>query len=150
MERLPLLRLQRQNSNGQHSPSISITQTLTDQNLLGAALGDAGSWSTWLTVLKAAFGQELSAQELAIFASVAGDRPVPRQRVRELWAIVVRRAGKSRIAAAIAVFIACFIKPHLARGEVGHCLVLAASRDQAATVFSYTLGFLDASPILRQ
>ena len=36
----------------------------------------------------------------------------------------------------------------LAPGEIGHVAVIAASRDQAATVFNYVRGFLMASPLL--
>src|SRR5262245_55964455 len=124
------------NGAGTH---LTIDQALADPNLLGAALGSTTSWQTWLTVLKAAFGQELTAEERQTFHAVAGERPVPRQRVRELWAIVGRRGGKSRVAAAISVYIACFTQPRLSHGEIGHILVLGASRDQANVVFEYCL-----------
>jgi hypothetical protein len=39
---------------------ISIDAALSDGNLLGAALGPATTWRTWLVVLRAAFGAELS------------------------------------------------------------------------------------------
>src|SRR5262249_23473137 len=84
------------------------------------------------------------------FAKVAGNRPVPAQRVRELWAIVGRGGGKSRMAAALAVFLALFQRHRLARGEIGYVLVLAMSRDQAGVVFNYVRGFLQASSILAQ
>jgi hypothetical protein len=54
------------------------------------------------------------------------------------------------MAAALAVYLACFAKHRLAAGERGMVLVLGASRDQAATVFAYIKGFLEASPVLRQ
>jgi hypothetical protein len=54
------------------------------------------------------------------------------------------------MAAALAVYLACFTNHKLAWGEVGTVLVLGASRDQARTVFEYVRGFLDASPVLRQ
>ena len=54
------------------------------------------------------------------------------------------------MAAGLAVYQACFVPHNLARGEVGHVLVLAASRDQAKLVFQYALGFLESSPVLRQ
>ena len=127
---------------------FSIDRTLTDKRLLGAALQDVASWTTWRTVLKAAFGLTLNRDEARAFAAVAGSRKPPQQRVRELWAIIGRRGGKSRMAAALAVHLACFGTHRLARGEVGAVLVLAASRDQAQTVFSYIVGFLQASPIL--
>ena len=62
----------------------------------------------------------------------------------------VDAVGKSRMAAAVAVYIGCFCKHRLAHGEVGHILVLAASRDQARVVFEYCVAFLEQSPILRQ
>lgn len=59
-------------------------------------------------------------------------------------------SGKSRIAAALAVYLACFIPKRLASGEIGTILVLAASQSQAKVVFNYCLGFLESSPILRR
>ncbi|MDB5541655.1 MAG: hypothetical protein JWQ89_3382 [Devosia sp.] len=132
--------------------SIPIDRALLDPNLLGAALGDAGSWSTWLAILKAAFGVELTLQEAAIYRSVTGGRAPPAGRVRELWSILGRRSGKSRIAAAIASYIAAFVdhSASLAAGEVGTILVLAASKIQAQSVFGYIRAFFETSPILRQ
>ena len=130
--------------------AYQITDAIGDPKLLGAALGPIQSWQNWSVVLKAAFGLSLNAEEAQAFASVAGQRTPPTRRVRELWAIIGRRGGKSRIAAALAVFLAAFTRHKLAHGEVGMVLVLGASRDQAQTVFSYVKGFLDASPILRR
>ena len=89
--------------------------------------------------------------ELA-FDAVAGGREPPQKRVREFWAIIGRRSGKSRVAAALADFIAAFQEhaAKLAPGEVGTILVLAASKLQAQTVFGYVQAFFEASPILRQ
>jgi hypothetical protein len=128
--------------------SLTIDRVLTDPRLLGAALGNPASWQVWQAVLKAAFGLQLNRHEARAFSAVAGSRKPPSQRVRELWAIVGRRGGKSRIAAALACYLACFGKHKLARGEIGMVLVLAASRDQAKTAFAYVQGFLEASPIL--
>jgi phage terminase large subunit-like protein len=121
-----------------------------DRRLLGAALGDASTWSTWLVALKAAFGLALSDDELKVFTAVAGNRNPPRQRVRELWAVCGRRGGKSRIAAALAVYFAAFVKHKLSAGERGMVLVLAASQEQARTTFAYALAFLQRSPVLKK
>lgn len=131
-------------------PGVTIDRALTDPDLLGAALGPAATWQTWLIVLRAAFGQELTESELIEFAQVAGSRKPPAQRVRELWAVAGRRSGKSRIAAAVLVFIACFIdhSTKLAPGEKGFVLCLSATKDQAALIQGYCLGFLEASPVL--
>jgi hypothetical protein len=130
--------------------SIDIVSALTDRNLLGAALRNPDSWARWLSVLKAAFALPLSATDKEAFGEVAGGRQPPQERVSELWCTVGRRSGKSRIAAALAVYAAAFIPRRLARGEVGTVLVLAASQAQAATVFGYCTGFLEASPVLKR
>lgn len=132
--------------------AVDIGTALADANLLGAALGPVGTFETWLATLKATFGIALNREERRAFRAVAGSRKPPARRVRELWAIVGRRGGKSRMAAALAVFIALFIdhSGKLARGETGFVLVLAASKAQAQAVFNYALGFIEASPVLRQ
>jgi hypothetical protein len=129
---------------------MTIDRALTDQRLLGAALGDAASWATWLAVLKAAFALHLTDEELKLFVTVAGDRKPPTQRVRELWCLVGRRGGKSRIAALVAIYIATFVKVRLAPGETPIVLVLAASQEQAAVVFNYAKATLTSSPALRR
>ncbi len=129
--------------------AIGTDDALRDRHLLGAALGDAASWSTWLAILRAAAGLPLSSEQQQAFAAVAGDRAPPTQRVRELWCIIGRGGGKSRMAAACAMHKA-IMEPHrLAPGEVGHVLVLSPTVGQAKIVFSYCLGFLEASPVLR-
>jgi hypothetical protein len=129
---------------------IGIDRALLDRNLLGAALGDAASWLRWLSVLRAAFTLPMSDADCITFAEVAGDRAPPGQRVNELWCVCGRRSGKTRIAAAISVFIAAIEQHKLAPGEVGYVLLLAASRAQASIAFAYVMGFLQNSPILRQ
>jgi hypothetical protein len=127
---------------------LTIDKALEHPQLLAAALGDQASWQTWRAVLKATFGIALNREEARAFASVAGGRKPPEQRVRELWAIVGRRGGKSRMAAAIACYIALFVEHRLSPGERGLCLVLAASVDQSRVVFEYALAFLKTSPVL--
>src|SRR5262245_17221407 len=116
------------------TPALPISEALADRHLLGAALGDVGSWQTWRVVLKAAFADALTAEERTLFAQVAGGRAVPSRRVRELWAGPIgRRSGKSRMAAPVAVHIALLTDQgkRLVPGEVGCVAVIAASREQA-------------------
>src|SRR4029077_14612049 len=63
---------------------------------------------------------------------------------------LARRSGKSRMAAAVAVHVAALTdhSKRLAPGEVGTVALIAASRDQANTVFGYVKGFLVSSPLL--
>ena len=51
---------------------ITIADALMDDQLIGAALGDPDSWHVWMSVLRAAFGLELDADELKLFQTVAG------------------------------------------------------------------------------
>ena len=128
--------------------AVSIEQALTDPALLGAALGPPETWSTWLAVLKACFGLDLNRAERRAFEAIAGSRKPPERKVQELWVLAGRGSGKSCIAAAVSVFIACFVQHDLDPGETGCVLTLAASRDQAAIVFNYCLAFMRNSPIL--
>jgi hypothetical protein len=128
----------------------TIDHCLTSGRLLGAALDDIKTWRRWLVVLKAAFGRDLDTEELATFHAVAGDRAPPKRRVRELWCVAGRRSGKSRMAAATAIYLALFVKHRLAPGEKGMALVLAGSIEQAKAVFGYVLGYLEAAPALQR
>ncbi len=130
--------------------AMSIDKALLDKRLLGAALGDSKSWSTWLTVLRAAFALGLSPEEVELFNSIAGDRKPPAHRVRELWCLVGRRGGKTRVAALIACYAALFTPIRVAPGEKPLCLVLANGVDQAGLCFSYARAFLASSPVLRR
>ena len=75
----------------------------------------------------------------------AGEKPFA-----EAWLICGRRAGKSRILALIAVYLACF-RPwneQLAPGEHGTIPVLAADRKQARTIMRYVRSLLHSVPAL--
>jgi hypothetical protein len=98
---------------------ITIDRALQDSKLLGASLGDPATWATWLVTLKAAFGIALTDDERRAFESIAGSRQPPSRKVQQLWAILGRGSGKSRMAAAIAVYIACFPQHDLDPGEIG-------------------------------
>ena len=131
-------------------PAVDIDAALADPQLLGAAMGNLRPWGTWRVVLKAAFGLPLTPAEVGTFGNVAGGRPAPAARVRELWCVIGRRSGKSRVAALVATYIATCVdhRQRLVPGETGSVLVLAASKSQASVVFGYVKGFLESSPIL--
>ena len=128
--------------------AVDIASALTDPNLLGGSFPRLDTWETWLAALKATFGQPLNRKERRAFEAISGGRKSPQRRVRELWCLIGRRGGKSRVAAGLSVYIAalCDHAGKLSHGEVGMVLVLAASRQQAQTVFRYALGILEASP----
>ena len=127
---------------------IEIDQALLDKHLLGAALGPADTWSTWLTTLRAAFALPLDRKDKITFAKISGDRTIPSKPCRELWAIAGRGSGKSRTAAAVSVYTACFLdrKPKLAPGETGFVLTLSPSLDQSKIIFRLLLRLLKREP----
>jgi hypothetical protein len=130
---------------------VAIDVALRDRNLLGAALGPAPTWATWLAILKAAHGRPLSEHERGLFAAVAGGREPPRRKVKELVAIASRRSGKGRVGAALAVH-AAVLTDHsavLAPGEVGVVACVSPTRAQATILLDYARGYLEASPLLR-
>ena len=106
------------------------------------------TWSTWRAILKAAFALELSAAERVVVAELTKRDTLPTTPVRELWFLVGRRAGKSIIAALLAVWATCCRSYQLAPGEVGVFMVVAADRKQARVVKQYVSGLLHAHPAL--
>ena len=131
--------------------SVSIDQALLDRRLLGAVLGDSATWRVWLAILAGAYGLPLDADGLATFRELTGRDP-PATRPRELWFIAGRRSAKSRIAAALGVFTACFAGAHvkLSPGEVGRVMIIAPTMDQAQIVHDYARAFVEDSPALRK
>jgi hypothetical protein len=108
------------------------------------------SWRAWQAFLAALFGLSMSQDLAAIFRVQTGRQALPEAPAREAWLVVGRRGGKSRIAALVAVWLACFrdYRPILAPGERGTIMLLAADRRQARTVFRYIGGLLDGVPML--
>jgi hypothetical protein len=129
---------------------ISIDKAFSDRALFGAALGDLSSWSSWRAVLKGAFAEPLTPDEAATFAEVAGGRAPPGKPVRELWSIVGRRGGKSKMAALVGAYIAAFAdRTKIKHGDEGVVLILSQTQRQARVVFGYLCGYFEASPLLK-
>ena len=106
------------------------------------------TWATWRAILKASFALELSEAERLTVAALTKRDVLPTAPVRELWFLVGRRAGKSIIAALLAVWATCCRSYQLAPGEVGVFMVVAADRKQARVVKQYVSGLLHAHPAL--
>src|SRR4051812_26835057 len=87
--------------------------------------------------------------QLALYRHHTG-RQTPTAQFSESALICGRRAGKSRILALVAVFLACFrdYTPYLAPGEVCTIPIIAADRKQARTIFRYVLGLINHVPTL--
>jgi hypothetical protein len=109
------------------------------------------SWDPWKAVLKAAFALPMTPQELITFGELAGSRSPPTKRVRELWVVAGRRAGKDSIASLLATYAATIEQAHVGRlrpGETATVACLAVDRDQSRIVTNYVRAFFDAIPDL--
>jgi hypothetical protein len=130
---------------------MNIVQCLDDPNLLQPWFAGP-SWRTWRVVLKAAFALKMDADEIKLFRTVA-ERDPPKKRVRELWVIAGRRAGKDSIASAICAYAAGFTDYRadglLRPGEAATVVALAVDKSQAAIVRNYAASYFVEVPLLR-
>lgn len=109
------------------------------------------SWRAWEAYLAALFGLPMSDEQLATYKECTGRTTAPTEPFSEAWLVCGRRAGKSRILALIAVYLSCFRRwtDHLAPGERGTVMIIAADRRQARTIKRYIMGMLENVPILK-
>jgi hypothetical protein len=106
--------------------------------------GEADTWANWKAVLKAAFALPMSDAELKFFRSVA-EREPPARRVKELWIVAGRRAGKDSVASVVMGHAAAFFADiaKLRPGERALCMCLACDREQAGIVLNYSKAFFE-------
>lgn len=104
-------------------------------------------WDAWRAFLRALFALPMSDVDLQTYRACTERQTPPTSACREAWMVVGRRGGKSRIAAFLAVLLACFRRYQLAPGERGVVMVLAADRKQARVVMRYVIGLLESHPM---
>jgi hypothetical protein len=134
----------------QPGPIFGITAWMDDPNLLGRDFAGP-SWDSWKVTLKGAFGEPMTAAEVARFRELA-QRDPPKRRIREAWFAVGRRGGKDSIAAAVACYVAACgdFQRHLRRGERATIVCLAVDRVQAGIVFGYVKATFESTPLLAE
>ena len=128
----------------------TVLEALRDPQLLGRAGLDSESWKSWHVALKAAFGLEMNPDELEIFKKHTGRSIPPSQQVRECWIPTGRRGGKSRVAAAVAAYLATLrdYSSYLSSGEKAIVMLIAADQRQAKIALGYIWSMLVDSPVL--
>lgn len=127
---------------------LTTSAAIGDPNLLGGAFAGP-SWEVWRAVLRAAEGLPLSPDQLARFNAVA-ERAPPGKRVKEVWIIAGRRAGKDSAASAIATTAACIdYRKFLRPGERAVVMCLAVDREQAQIVLRYIQAYFREIPLLQ-
>jgi hypothetical protein len=132
-------------------PLCPLRWALEQPDLLGPILAGE-SWAPWRTLLIAAIGEELTADERAVFAQLTGREHEPGESVEEAWFVVGRRGGKTRAVAVLAVFLAILVSyvDRLVAGERGVVAVLSASLWQAQRAFVYIRGIIDEVATFRE
>jgi len=131
---------------------MTILEAMRLPALFGAFFGEEENWAPWQAFLAALFGLPMSEAQFALYRCHTGREHPPEGQAREGWVVAGRRAGKSLIAALVAVFVACFrsYAEVLAPGERATVAVIAPDRAQARVVFRYTCGLIDAAPLLQK
>lgn len=129
-------------------PALDIVSAMNDPRLFGSYFHGV-TWAPWRAVLKAAYGLPMTDAEIELFRVVA-ERDPPRRRVRELWIIAGRRAGKDSIASLILGHSAALFtgRDRLRRGERALCVALACDRDQARILLGYAKSYFTDIPML--
>jgi hypothetical protein len=130
-------------------PRVPLRQALADPALLGNTL-NGDSWRPWRTLLIAAMGEALNADEFMTFQAVTGRKELPSSRVDEMFIVAGRRAGKDRAASVLASYLAALVdwSPVLAKGERGLVLCIGPDQRQAKITRDYIEAVFNASPIL--
>ncbi len=134
-------------------PQFTIVDAMTDPALFGRHF-EGKSWAAWRAFLKAMFALPMSKAEREIYARHTQRDYSNADAVEIMHAVLIcgRRSGKSRILALIGVYLAVMVdwSSRLSAGETGCVMILAASKDQARTIFKYCLGLLQETPIFER
>jgi len=130
----------------------NIIKAMEDPQLLRPAFKDLRTWRPWMTYLKALFGLGLEGEEIELFRESTGLGEASAGPVRESFAIVGRRGGKSYISAVIACYLAGSRdwRKVLGRGEKARLFIIAVDRAQAKIIRDYCASILEASPRYRR
>ena len=124
---------------------------MADPQLFGSMLTGV-SWASWMSCAAAIFGitDGLTPTAQQFIQRCLGRKQIPSAPAVEAWLVIGRRGGKSRFAALVAIFLACFsdYRSILAPGERGVLMIIAADRRQAQVVKQYVSALLQAVPML--
>lgn len=124
-------------------PKPTILEVMDDPRYFGAWFQGA-NWDGWRAFLAAAFGLDMTPKQYATFRRHTGRDVSPTAAAREVYTVVGRRGGKSRVCALIAVYLAIWrdYSAYLSPGEIATIPVIAARRDETRTVMGYIKAYL--------
>jgi hypothetical protein len=126
----------------------TLLDALDSEQLFGSVF-PSPSWDAWRVFCRALYGLPMADDQRALYTGCTGRSVAPATPAAEAWVVCGRRSGKSRIASAIATYIAALAPTTtLAPGEWGTVLVCAVDKQQAQVIFRYCKA-LFALPALR-
>jgi hypothetical protein len=129
-------------------PIISLPAAMSAPTLFGPWF-NGSSWDGWRAVLKGAYALPMTDAEVDFFRTVA-ERDPPKQRVKELWCVCGRGAGKDSVTSAVLAYTAAlFDGGKLRPGERALVSCVAVDREQAKIVLGYTKSYFDDVKLLR-
>ena len=131
-------------TDGGRSDDGALALKLFDQ------LFPASSWDAWKTCLAAVLGLPVSDAQAALIAECTERAATPTQVAREVWVICGRRAGKTQVAALLAIYLACFKTYKRSHAERLVGMLLSADRRQSSILKGYISGLLHALTELEQ
>jgi hypothetical protein len=127
---------------------VRLSTFITDRRFLGAHFAEA-SWAQWRVALRALMGEPLGETDMPVWHQHTGRQQAPHRKFQRAAFICGRRSGKTKVSAALAVYLACQDwSKHLSAGEHGTVAVIASNRAQARNAFRYIRGMFKASPLL--
>lgn len=107
-------------------------------DLMDAARLTGSTWTPWRRLLRTTLALPQSPGDGAFFREHTGRTDTPAHAASECWVVAGRRAGKSRIAALVALHQAiAFDAARLAPGELAVVPLIAADRRQARVTLHY-------------
>jgi hypothetical protein len=137
-------RERRQEEQAAGLPSLTFIEAMEHDLAWGPFFRASRSWDAWKTMLRAFFGLPPGPGDMERYQRHTKRSQWPSSRPRELWLICGRRAGKSRIIAAVGSYLAAWgdYSQHLAPGEYATVPIIAADRKEARTIMGYISAFL--------
>jgi len=127
----------------------TLMQCLRDPDIFGPMKLDGPTWSAWHVILKAAYGEKLSAKQVEVFKKLTARTTYnpPKGGWSVIAVIAARQCGKSEIGSVVTNYESLF--PLVEAPNLRAILVAQSEDDLKSTLFAYTRLPYEKSPALK-